>query len=181
MFGLMLLGIVVVGVLVTIPIARWLGKKLPDKPWRKAAQVALFPLVFAVPVLDEIIAWPQLQMLCAGADGYQYAQGMTQEKAVGRQAYRRRWDELRFLFPAVQVRYFRNEIIDFSTSEVILEAHAVEPVSSLFAAPSASGSRNPWLLRECPPRTSVWEKNRVLIDVTLKLKIVSAPNSNSNR
>ena len=69
MFGLMLLGIVVVWVLVTIPIARWLGKKLPDKPWRKAAQIALFPLVFVVPIFDEIIAWPQMQLLCAGADG----------------------------------------------------------------------------------------------------------------
>ncbi len=70
MFGLMLLGIIGLWIPVTILIALWIGKQLPDKPWREAAQVALFPLVFGIPILDEIIAWPQLRALCGGADGY---------------------------------------------------------------------------------------------------------------
>ena len=175
MFGLMLLGIVVVWVLVTIPIARWLGKKLPDKPWRKAAQIALFPLVFAVPVLDEIIAWPQLRALCDGAGIYSYPPGMTQEKAMGRAVYNTYRNDLEFLFPLVSVRRIRDELVDLGTGETILTSHAVEPESSMLALPTASGTRATWILRRCPPPTSTWEKNRLLTDEVLKLKKVEPP------
>lgn len=179
MFGLMLLGIVVLWVLVTILIARWLGKKLPDKPWRKAAQIALFPLVFVVPIFDEIIAWPQMQMLCAGADGYQYAQGMTQEKAAERTVYGRKIDETKILFPFVWVNYGHSDLVDVNTNELILTARGANPTQSLFAFPDAGGGRHTWLLGSCPKERdqALAERTRLLVHEILKLKIVEKPKS----
>ena len=177
MFGLMLLGIVVVWVLVTIPIARWLGKKLPDKPWRKAAQVALFPLIFVVPIFDEIIAWPQMKVLCQDGDDYRYSDGMTEENAKNRTVFLQRRDDRQVhLFPTINVRTYRDVVVDARTGETILEGRVVEPLSSVFAFPDAGGGRHTWLLRGCPQERdqALQERTRSLLNEKLKLKIIDS-------
>ncbi len=177
MFGLMLLGIVGLWVVATFLIARWAGKQLPDRPWREAARVALFPLVFVMPIFDEIITLPQMWALCKGADGYEYASGMDEEKAKGRTVYsKRQGDRQLFLFPTVNVHAYRDVLVDARTGEAILEGRVAKPNSSLFAFPDAGGGRHTWVLRGCPKERDqvLWERTRHLLHEKLKLTIVDS-------
>ena len=180
MFGLMLFAIVGGWICASIAIAFWIGKQLPNRPWRAAARIVLFPIVFFIPVLDEIIAWPQMWALCKEADGYEYAQGMTQEKAQGRTVYKRTWNQTDILLSRVKVSIYRGEVVDATSNELILISRAVKPVESLFAFRDAGGGRHTWLLRECPPEReeSRFAKNNRLTGEILKLKFVEGQKAN---
>ncbi len=89
MIGLLFFGAIALWALV----AFYLGRKLPVWFKLKPAWALLFmPLVFFAPVMDEVIAWPQMQVLCHAyykqSDyDYKFAEGVDEKSAAGKTVY----------------------------------------------------------------------------------------------
>lgn len=81
-----MIGIVFFGAIgLWMVVAIVLGLQLPI--WLKLKPLWSFlfvPLVLFAPVLDEVIAWPQMKMLCSNVGGYKFASGMDEKSAADR-------------------------------------------------------------------------------------------------
>lgn len=111
-------------------VALFLGIKLPKWFKLKSGWSFLFvPLVFLLPVWDEVIAWPQIQMFCHNMNGYQFRNGMNEMLASGRTVhYREAVVPLNIFPPTIAVTQWQYQYVDSRTGEVIffMPAIAVE-------------------------------------------------------
>jgi hypothetical protein len=150
MIGLMFLGALIAWGL----FAFWLGKNIPV--WFKfkypnIVTVVLVPVIFLLPVADEVIAYPQMQALCSNLQPLDYAAGMNAEKAFGRTVYYRDIKTPILLSPST-VKAYRHDGVyfDAKTEEQILSYHGYTPTSSWLAVPNgSSGGEMTLILRNC--------------------------------
>ena len=68
MFGLIALALILVWAGVSFAIARWIGKKIPKRSIGIVVTVILIPLLFVLPLADEIIGKFQFDKLCREAE-----------------------------------------------------------------------------------------------------------------
>lgn len=132
---------------VALGSARRVGSRLR----RTVLRFGIFLLVFAAPLTDELIAWPQFTSLCRGAGRFEYGPGQDAATAFGRTVhYRPRAQETQStLFPGVPVRLTFHDYVDAASGELVLRFRSVRPLGSLAAVRDAKGEAHPWLLHEC--------------------------------
>jgi hypothetical protein len=149
----------VIGLLFFGAIALWgviatsLGIKLPMwmgiQRYRLLWTVVLVPLVFAAPVVDEVIAYPQMKALCKTVEHVEYdpktATGQTVSKyssVIG--------NEKRTLFPGILVRIERRALVTPFAEVPIVKWASIEPQAGLLQFPAgSSGGSMPLLLADC--------------------------------
>lgn len=156
-----------------LALALWSTRRIARRNPRIAASAAVFALVFALPLADEIIAWPQYRDLCRGAGRFEFGPGEDAATAFGRTVhYRPRAQERQeTLFPGVPVRLTFHDYVDAASGGLVLRFRSVRPLDSLAAYVDARGGTHLWLLREC------WGAglSREPDERTLALKIVRRP------
>lgn len=147
-----------IGLLFLLAIVLWamtaycLGTRLPR--WAKLKHRVLWtwvlvPVLFFLPVVDEIIAWPQLKMLCKSVDSVKYdpqtAIGKTVSKyssVIGR--------DVKTLFPGIQVRIEHRALVTPVAEVPIVKWASVEPQAGFLKFPAgSSGSSMSLLLTDC--------------------------------
>lgn len=126
-------------------IALYLGIKLPKWSNLKTGWSFLFvPLVFFLPVWDEVIALPQMWFLCRKFDGYHYkfAVGMDEKTAAGRTVY---FDEKSFpvdIFPStIDAEKGDYRYIDVDTGETIFSSYSYSVHRGWLGIPAGSSGR----------------------------------------
>ena len=107
------------------------------------------PLVFAAPVVDEVIAYPQMKALCKTVEHVEYdpktATGQTVSKyssVIG--------NEKRTLFPGILVRIERRALVTPFAEVPIVKWASIEPQAGFLQFPAgSSGGSMPLLLADC--------------------------------
>jgi hypothetical protein len=152
MIGLMFFGALIAWGL----FAFWLSKNIPV--WFKfkyptIAAVVLVPLLFLLPVADELIAYPQMQALCASLKPYEFAAGMDEKKAFGRTVYHKRVTAQEVIWPkTVKVTRIFSTYVDATTKEpILIESWLVPSRGMLGISNGSSGGKMTALLNQCSP------------------------------
>ena len=65
MIGLWVLGLMGLWIWIAFRIARWIGRRMAHGVWQSALTFVLFTLLLPLPVLDELLARPKIEALCA--------------------------------------------------------------------------------------------------------------------
>jgi exosortase/archaeosortase len=151
MIGLLFFGAIALWAL----IALVLGVKLPEwlriQRYRLACTLVFVVLVFFAPVADEVIAWPQMQVMCRDLQPLSLASGMSEEQAYGRTVSYRDITTPVSIFPSsVNVDRHDGIYFDTKTNEPILAYHGYTPRSAFLAIPNgSSGGSMTLLLQGC--------------------------------
>lgn len=132
-----------------INLPRWLGIQRYRPLWT----VALVPLVFFAPVVDEIIAYPQMQALCKQDRFFVLAPGMDEKNSYGRTVYSEERRANESIFPkTVEVTRWQTAYVDVSTKEEVLMNRRFLPVRGMLGIPNgSSGGQMTVLLNGCGP------------------------------
>ena len=127
------------------------ARGVASRPRRVVLRFAIFALVFAAPLADELVAWPQLRELCRGPGRFEYGPGQDAATAFGRTVhYRPRAQETQAtLFPGVPVRLTFHDYVDAASGDLVLRFRSVRPLDSLAALRDARGEAHTWVLLEC--------------------------------
>lgn len=163
MIGLLFFGAIAVWGVIAIA----LGSKLPEwlgiKRHRTALGFVFALLVFVAPVADEIIAYPQMQMLCQQVNGLELAPGMDEQKANGRTVYSMGLSTTTALWPS-SVKILRRDYayVDAMTKEPILQGVWFEPLRGMLGVPDgSSGGQMTLLLGKCVSKPEVYDNQGV--------------------
>jgi hypothetical protein len=149
MIGLLFFGAIALWAL----IALVLGVKLPEwlriQRYRLPWTVVCVVLVFFAPVADEIIAWPQLHVMCKSVDTVEFdpqtAVGQTVSKYSSVISI-----ETKALFPGVPVRIEQRALVTPVTEVPIVKWGSIEPRAGFLHFPAgSSGDSMPLLLSDC--------------------------------
>jgi hypothetical protein len=134
-----------------LALALWSTRRLARRSARIPASAGVFALVFALPLGDELVAWPQFRALCRGEGRFEYGPGQDAATAFGRTVvYRpRALERQETLFPGVPVRLTFHDYVDAATGELVLRFRSVRPLGSLAAFVDPGGAAHPWVLHEC--------------------------------
>ena len=147
-------------------IALYLGRKIPKWFKLKPAWSWLFvPLVFFMPVMDEVIAWPHMQMLCRNFEGhkfagYKFVEGMNEKSAAGRKVY---YTEIITPFeifpPTVKVNKWVIRYVDAVTQETVFSHTNYQPIHGFLHIPAgSSGGAMTAFLKGCTFDQSAYER-----------------------
>ena len=170
MIAIMFFGAIVIWIALSVAIAIWLGNLLTARPWRIAIKFLLVPIIFFAPVVDEILAWPEMKALCDRASKYEFdektARGRTIRRAisVGSQ-------ENITLFPDIKVLVERYDHVDEKSGERVVSWYQITTHGGKFGIPSSSGEHYPLIL---PQRCSVKASSAEHIQLLRDLNIVQA-------
>ena len=178
MIGLLFFGAIAVWGVIAIA----LGSKLPEwlgiKRHRTALGFVFALLVFVAPVADEIIAYPQMQMLCQQVNGLELARGMDEEKAHGKSFYYAEDNHNVTLWPS-SVKLLRRDYayINAMTKEAILQGVWFEPLRGMLGVPNgSSGGQMTLILGKCDSKTEAYDNQGVPVRFGyLKLTKVPTP------
>lgn len=153
-----------IGIFFLVAIGLWawiawkLGTKIPQwfgaTRFRTVASVVLVPLIFVAPVVDEVIAYPQLQEMCHRG-GYELA--MNEKDAYGRKIYYTLRKIPHTLWPStVVVEKIEIVYVDSTTKEPVLVGRGVRPVHGFLALPAgSSGDKMTVLLSNCKTKEAL--------------------------
>lgn len=152
MIGLLFFGAIalwgVIAIVLGIKLPKWMGIQRYRLLWT----VVLVPLVFFAPVADEIIAYPQMQALCASLKPLELAPGMDENGAYGRTVYPTESRTTETLFPStIKITRFSAAYADATTKEPVLVQSGFEPQRGMLGVPNgSSGGQMTVLLNKCP-------------------------------
>ncbi len=157
-------------------IALALGIKIPNwleiRRYRPLWTVVLVPLVFFTPVADEIIAYPQLKVLCKGVGDFEF----DQQTATGRTVSKYPTiisRETKSLFPNIQIRVQQGALVTPATEMPVVKWVWIEPRAGFLNFPAgSSGGSMPLLLSDCgsTPRPRIGKES--LQEVIARLKLI---------
>ncbi len=183
MFGLIILPLI--GLWFWFAI--WVAGKINQYFWRDKevtgvaelgqllSLLLLTAFVFLLPLMDQIIAYPKWQQMCATTGDFEWGTGIDEEKAFGRELIVFGSIHYTTIFPNIKVTYFSNEFKDAQTGELILSMpHAVYSAEGMLYIPSSSGDRSAIFLPKC--RTK--DKDQKIIDYLnqFNLKVIEYKN-----
>ncbi len=178
MIGLLFFGAIALWALIALVI----GVKLPEwlriQRYRLPWTVVCVVLVFFAPVADEVIAWPQMQVMCKKVQGLTLASGIDVQKATGRTVYSSGRTTITTLWPS-SVKVLRRDYsyVDSTTKEAILEGVWFEPMRGMLGIPNgSSGGQMTVLLDKCESKIEVYDPQGVPTRFSyLKLTKVPTP------
>lgn len=145
--------------------AVWLGKLLSrtvfvrfttnsttGKPSAKGDLIKfmLIAFVFLLPILDQIIAYPKWQQLCATTGDFEWGLGMNERTAVGREVTAKYEYHRTTIFPNIKVEYSSESIFDAKTHELIYrKPHFRYSARAFMYLPAGSGNKSASFLTSC--------------------------------
>jgi hypothetical protein len=154
MIGLLFFGAIalwgVIAIALGIKLPKWLGIQRYRVLW----SVVLVPLIFFAPVADEVIAYPQMQALCASLKPYELAPGMDEKRAYERVVYHKQSSTSVMLWPpTIEVTRWTSTYVDSKTKEPVLVQSWIEPRRGMLGVPAgSSGGQMTVLLKKCSPK-----------------------------
>ncbi|MEI2614469.1 MAG: hypothetical protein V9G21_05355 [Methylotenera sp.] len=159
-----MLGLFVLGILgLWLWFAIWLAKKLNNYLWRKAdaqptnvlarkiTAVLLTMLVILLPFIDQIIAYPKWQQMCATTGDFEWGPNMDEKKAFGREVTLvNERVTTTTIFPNIKVDYSGWYVYDSKTQELIFKKpHYQYSAAAFLYLPSDSGNKTALFLPTC--------------------------------
>jgi hypothetical protein len=162
MLGLMILGLL--GLWLWFAI--WLANKLSSYVWRRSTTqstvialarnvttIALLLLLFLLPFIDQIIAYPKWQQLCNTTADFEWGPGMDEKKAFGRELVSYMSTHEITIFPNIKATYYSREYKDKESGELIIKLphFSYNHAKGMFYLPSSSGNKNAIFLPSCAP------------------------------
>lgn len=163
-----MMGLFVLGLLIFwTSLSFWLGSIISKKffPLKEGSEkndysgIARYRLIrvlitvflFCLPILDQIIAYPKWQQLCATTGDFEWGPGMDEGKAFGREVItvsKRVTTES--IFPNIKLDYRSWYIYDAKTNDLIfMKPHYSYSSKAFFSVPSSSGDAITIILPEC--------------------------------
>ncbi|MDP3608461.1 MAG: hypothetical protein Q8R74_05235 [Methylophilus sp.] len=137
--------------------------------WQTLVKFLSIALVFLSPVLDQLIAYPKWQQLCATTGDFEWGQGMDEKKAFGREIIAKPEQTKTSIFPNVKVEYSSMSIYDAKTKELIFKKpHYAYSARAFMYLPSGSGDKTAPFLPSCATyglNGENWEKKLQLKEV----------------
>lgn len=151
MIGLLFFGAITIWGVVAFALGSKIPQLLGVKRHRTAIGFAFALLLFVAPVADEIIAWPQMQALCASQKPFQLVSGMSIHSAHGRTVEQTlEISELSLWPSSVKATQWDLRYVDVGTKETILEYTRFQPRRGMLGIPNgSSGGQMTALLRNC--------------------------------
>lgn len=151
MIGLLFIGAIAIWAVVALALGSKIPLWLGLKQHRVALGFAFALLLFVAPVADEIIAWPQMQLLCSNLQPLSLAEGMDEKRAYGRTVYYRDSYEPVQIFPrSVRLERHEGAYFDTNTHEKILSYHGYTPRHGFLSIPNgSSGGTMTAILKGC--------------------------------
>jgi hypothetical protein len=151
MIGILFFGAIAVWGGIALAIGSNLPRWLRIQRFRLLWAVLFVVLVFFAPVADEIVAYPQLRMLCKDTNGFEFAPGMDAKKAYGRTVYYQEPTSRFEIFPdSVTVLRAEYRYIDSTTKEVIFHEVDYGATRGWLGIPAgSSGSTMTVLIKGC--------------------------------
>lgn len=149
MIGLLFLFVfglwIVISIVLGIKIPKWLG----ITRYSTGLSAVLAMLIFVAPVADEIIAYPQLKMLCKSVENMEYDPKTAVGQAVSKYSSLIS-NETKTLFPGIQVRIEKRALVTPVTEIPIVKWGSIEPRAGFLHVPAgSSGDSMPLLLSDC--------------------------------
>ena len=151
-----MMGIFILGILALwLWFAVWAAKKLNHYLWlradaqpiralaRKITAVLLTMLIILLPFIDQLIAYPKWQQMCATTGDFEWGPGMDEKKAFGREVvFVSERVTTTSIFPNIKIDYTGFYIYDAKTQELIFKKpHYKYSAEAFIFIPSDSGDR----------------------------------------
>lgn len=126
-------------------------------------------LILLLPFLDQLIAYPKWQRLCANTADLEWGPNMDEKRAYGREVTTN-YDRHQFtIFPNIKVEASSLSVYDAKTNELIFRTpHFAFVAITTAYLPSASGYKNAIFLPKCATyglHGENWEKKLQLTEV----------------
>jgi len=160
-----MMGVFILGLLgLWLWFAIWLANKLSSYLWRhnttqstvialarNVTTIVLLLLLFLLPFIDQIIAYPKWQQLCSTTADFEWGPGMDEKKAFGRDVVVvNERVTTTTIFPNIKVDYRGQYVYDAKTQELILrKPHYSYKANGMFYLPSSSGNKAALFLPSC--------------------------------
>ena len=137
--------------------------------------LVLSVLVFFAPILDQLIAYPKWQQLCATTGDFEWGPGMDEKKAFGRDYYGESETTQFTIFPNVRVYAESAKLFDANSDELLfMQPHYKFHASAMIKVPDASGGNPAIFLPTC----ASYGLNGKNYEKTLQLKWVNKKREN---
>lgn len=119
--------------------------------WQAPVRFLMIAFVFLLPVLDQLIAYPKWQQLCATTGDFEWGPGMDENRAFGREViFVSERVTTTTIFPNIKIDYTGFYIYDAKTQELIFKKpHYQYSAEALFYIPSGSGNKTALFLPTC--------------------------------
>lgn len=113
-------------------------------------QLFLASLIFVLPVVDQITAYPKWQELCATTDDFEWGPGINKKNALGREVTAKYEYHHTTIFPGIRVEYSEKNVYDARTDELLYsKPHFSYSARALIFLPSSSGDKSAPFLPSC--------------------------------
>jgi hypothetical protein len=183
MIGLFVLGIAALWLGVAVwmgqVISKWIIKRFVNRAAEEttlrqrlvylSSWVMITTFVLFLPFVDQLIAYPKWQQLCSTTGDIEWAPGMDEKKAYGRQLVVRNKAHEVNLFPGLRGNYYSKEFEDIETGELILimpHYWYVKPVP-MIELPSSEGGAGAIFLDNCMTSRSSVKIKKILLENNL--------------
>jgi hypothetical protein len=121
-------------------------------------------LVFLLPLIDQIIAYPKWRQLCEHSEDYEFGPNMDAKKAFGREVYLKFEHPEKNIFPAVHVSYTVKYVLDAKTNQLILKKpHFNYHARAFLGLPLSSGDYPALLLQGCVENYAIMDNGENLM------------------
>jgi hypothetical protein len=138
-------------------ISRWFARFTFNKEtgktnlWHAPVKVLCIAFVFLLPFMDQLIAWPKWQQMCATTGDFEWGPGMDEKKAFGRDVVVvNERVTTTTIFPNIKIDYLGQYIYDAKTQELIFKKpHYSYEAKGMFYIPSDSGDKAALFLQSC--------------------------------
>lgn len=140
--------------------------------WQTLVKFLMIAFLFLLPVMDQLIAYPKWQQLCATTGDFDWGPNMDEKKAFGRELIASNSTHETTIFPNIHVTYFSTEFNDAKTGQLIISMPHSEyyKARAMFYIPSGSGDNKAIFLSTCSTGSNTKPVVRFLN--RFKLKIV---------
>lgn len=181
MIGLFILGTmgawVLLAIILGILIPHWLNLK-----HKVIVRIFLVPILILLPIMDEVIAYPQIKRMCKSVHGFQFVSGMSEENIHGRIVYYNTRESHIDVFPSsVEAVLYEDGYFDYSTNEPIIYGRSIAIRRGWLGMPAgSSGDKMTVILKGCSPKPGPDGKSAdfILSDGKLVPKLLSASDIN---
>ena len=132
----------------------YLASESQRSTWQKSKrlliQLVLAAVIFVLPVIDQIIAYPKWQELCATTDDFEWGPGINEKNALGREVTAKYEYHHTTIFPGIRVEYSEKNVYDARSDELLYsKPHFSYSARALIFLPSSSGDKSAPFLPSC--------------------------------
>lgn len=150
-------------------VAAWLDRQDPPRAWLRYAWMTFF--VF-LPVMDEVIAYPQVMLICQKAkDSFWYDKTAVQKAVIGANVLGK---EDKKIFPGITLKITEWGVLNAENGNIVIKSKNVRVGNGFLHFPNGSGAGSmPLILPESCP-SGAWEEKRFNeAKKTLRLKYLN--------